>query len=146
MRFLKRGEHLIEIAARLIDRQAAEAVVAAELHDCDCGVKTHDGGEGCERILGGGAAGALVDDFVGIAVRVEHFLEEVRIGLAWLESVAGGDAVAKADENGAIRDGRGGGKRASCRQQQEKSDENESSCVHVFSVCGCGRWMAKKRR
>ena len=33
MSFLESREHLIEIGARLIDGQAAQSVVAAELHD-----------------------------------------------------------------------------------------------------------------
>ena len=42
MRTLKRGEHLVEIRARLGDRQAAEAVVAAELDNHDGGVKAQN--------------------------------------------------------------------------------------------------------
>ena len=42
MRALKRGEHLVEVRARLGDRQAAQAVVAAELDNHDGGVQAQD--------------------------------------------------------------------------------------------------------
>ena len=58
MRALKRGEHLVEIRARLGDGQAAQAVVAAKLDNHDGRVQAQDSGQGGERVFGGGAAGA----------------------------------------------------------------------------------------
>jgi len=131
----ERGEHLIEIRAGLGDGQAAEAVVAAELDNHDGRVKPQDIGQSRKRILGGGTAGALVDNFVPIALGVEHFLEEVRVSLALLKTQTSGDAVAEADEDGAIRIWRrGGGKRAGGQQEGTTCDENYAASIHVSSV------------
>ena len=92
------GEDLVEVAAGLLEGQAAQAVVAAELDDDDFRVQAQDGGQAGDSVLGGGATGALVVHLVVIAAGVEFLLEEVGIGLAGLEAVAGGDAVAKADQ------------------------------------------------
>ena len=61
-------------------------------------VAIQDGWELGDGVFGGGAAGAFVDDFVVVAVGVEALLQCVGIGLAGLQAVTGGDAVAEADE------------------------------------------------
>ncbi len=135
MSFLKRSEHLVEIRARLGDGQAAQSVVTAELDNHDGGMKAQYIGQGCERIFGGGAARALVDHFVRISLRIELFLKEGGISLAFLEAQPGCDAVAEADKNWPIGIERAGsGERRGGRQQQTKSDENEFPNVHVSSV------------
>ncbi len=135
MRFFERGEHLIEIGARLGDRQAAQSIVATELDNYDGGVKAQYFGERCERILGGGTAGAPVNDVVSIATRVEQLLKEVRISLALLKTQTGGDAVAEADQNWPTGIGwTGSRERAGRQQQQTNGDENESPGDHVSSV------------
>jgi len=63
-------------------------------------VQQQDGAEVGDRVLGGGAAGALVVHLVVITVCIEVALQRIRIRLAGLQSIAGGDAVAEADENG----------------------------------------------
>ena len=84
VRVLKRGEHLVEVAAGLVEGQAAQAVVAAELDDDDGGMQAQDGVQAGDGILGGGAAGALVDDLVVVAAcsRVRFAGRRGRIGRA----------------------------------------------------------------
>ena len=98
MGLLERGEDLVEIAAGLIERKAAQAVVAAELNDDDCGMHAQKGRQAGDGVLGGGSAGALIDDLIVIAAMDEDLLQGVRVGLAGIEAVAGGDAVSVADE------------------------------------------------
>ena len=82
MSFLQGREHLIEIGARLVDGQAAQAVVAAKLHDHNGRVQAQHIGQAGERIFGGCAARALVDHFVRVAARIEQLLQVFGIGLA----------------------------------------------------------------
>ena len=124
---VERGEDGIEIAARLIGRKTAQAVVAAEFHDDDCGMRPCT----IARMLatasfGGGAAGALIFDLVVVAALVEVALQCVGIGLAGLQSVPGRDAVAKADE-----DGPAGGEQRESRQNQQ---QNETSSLRQTST------------
>ena len=102
VRGFKGGQDLVKIAAGLVGRQAAQAVVAAEFDDDDFGVQQQDGAEVGDRVLGGGAAGALVVHLVVITVCIEFALQRIRVRLAGLQSIAGGDAVAEADENGPV--------------------------------------------
>jgi len=78
----KGGEHLVEIAAGLVEGKASEAVVATEFDEDHFGVKGEDGVEAGEGVFGGGAAGALIDDSVVEAAGVEVALEGVGVGLA----------------------------------------------------------------
>ena len=75
-------EHLVEVAAGLVEGQAAEAVVAAELDDDDLRMQAQDGRKAGDGVFGGGAAGALIDDLVVVALGVELALQGVREGLA----------------------------------------------------------------
>ena len=70
-----------------------------------------DAGDAVEAVLGGVAGDAGVDDVVVEALGVEEMLEVVRVGLAGLGAVAGGEGVAEADEKGAGVGGRGSGVR-----------------------------------
>ena len=99
VRVFERGEHLVEVAASLIGRQAAEAVVATEFDDHDFRVQEQDGAKTRDGVLGGGAACALVVHRVVVAAGVEFLLQEVGIGLAGRKAVPGGDAVAVADQD-----------------------------------------------
>jgi len=92
------GEHLVEIAARLGERQAAQAVVAAEFDNDNSGMQRQDGAQVGDGVFGGCAAGSLIDDFVMKASRVEVALQGVGEGLAGLEAVAGGNTVSIADQ------------------------------------------------
>jgi len=113
VRVFKRGQHLVEVAAGLVGGKAAKTVVAAEFYDYDLGAQEKDGAEIGHGILGCGAAGALIDHFVVEAAAVQVSLQRVGIGLAGLEAVAGGDAVAVADQNRVV-----GGKERDRKYQQ----------------------------
>ena len=97
------GKYVVEVVPRLIEREAAEPIVSAKLDDDDRGVKSNDLGQVCDRIFGCGAAGSHIDDFVSVAVRAQLSLQLVREGLPRLNTVAGGDAVAKTDEERWVR-------------------------------------------
>jgi len=129
VRVFEGGQNGIEILPRLGGGQATEAVVPAELDDDDFGVRAQYGWETGDGVLGGGAAGALVEDFVVVTVTLELSLEKVGIGLAGLESVPGGDAVAEADDDGAVGGERGGGE----NKGQERNDKSAAN-VHIRSV------------
>jgi len=128
--FLKAGQHVVEIVARLADGKAAEAVVAAELDNDDRWMQSQQEGKTRGGILGCGPACALVDDFVGVAMRVEQLLQIGGIGVAGSKAQAGGDAVAIADEKRAIRCMN----RLGRRNKQAPCDENHAASVHVCSV------------
>jgi len=94
-----------------VGRQAAKAVVTAEFDDDDFRVQGEDGGQAGDGVLGGGAAGALVDDFVVVAVRIDALLKEVGICLAGLQAIAGCNAVSKADQDGLFSSRQRGGEK-----------------------------------
>lgn len=102
VRAFEHGQNLVEIVAGHIGGQAAKTVVAAELHDDDFGVQAQDGADVGKGVFSGGATGALIDDFIVIAGGVEFLLQKVGVGLAGREAVSGGDAVSKADQDGAV--------------------------------------------
>lgn len=96
---LKRGDYLVKIAAGLIERHAAQSVIAAELDDDDFRVKAQEKGKAGDGVLGGGAAGPLVDDFIVVSLGVKQALQGVGEGLAVLEAITGCDAVSEADQD-----------------------------------------------
>lgn len=75
MRAAERGDDGIKIAAGLIEGQAAQAVVAAELDDDDGRVQVEDGCERDDGVFGRSAAGAAVEDGVGVAEAVKIALQ-----------------------------------------------------------------------
>jgi len=77
-------QHRIEVAASLAERLTAEAVVAAEFNDDDLRMQEQNGAQAGDGILGGGAAHALVADFVVVAAGVQVSLESIGEGLASL--------------------------------------------------------------
>lgn len=96
------GGELDEVVAGTAQGNAAEAVVAAELEEDDFRRIAKGVVHAIDAALGGVAADACVDDAVAEAFFVEEFLEDVGIGLACFEAEAGGDAVAEAENDGAI--------------------------------------------
>ena len=96
------ADDLVEVGAGVGDGKAAEAVVATELDDDDGGMEGEDVVEAVDAVFGGVSADALVDDAVVVAEGVEVGLEVVGIALAGLGSVAGGETVAEADDEGAM--------------------------------------------
>ncbi len=115
MRGLKRAENLVEVAACLGEREAAEPVVSTEFDNYGVGVKAQNCWKAGNRVLGGGSAGTLIDDFVVIALCIQMPLQRIWEGLAFSEAVARGNAVAKADKDAC----RGGGKNARWQQEQD---------------------------
>jgi len=113
------GEHLVEIAARLGERQAAQAVVAAEFDNDDSGMQRQNGAQIGDGVFGGCAAGALIDDFVVKAVSVKVALQGVGEGLAGLEAISGGDAVSVADQERSV----GGSQWSGDQQNQTKRNK-----------------------
>ncbi len=126
---LKRGYHLVEVAAALVKRKAAEAVVAAELNDDYFGAKGQDGMESGNGVFGRGTAGTLIADLVVVGEVIEITLECVGERLTGLKPVACSDAVAEADQNGPV----GGQHRAGRKQNQERNDKFAAN-VHRDSV------------
>src|SRR6202022_3862218 len=102
---LQRGDDSIEVGAGVLDTQAAEAVVAAELDDDDGGVQGEDAGEAHDTVFGGVAADALVENAIVVTAGVEYGLEVVGVALTGVGAVAGGEAVAEAGDDwaGVIR-------------------------------------------
>lgn len=132
VRGLEGGEDGVEVVARLIRREAAQAVVAAEFDDDDGGVGLDDRVDVRDSVLGGGAAGAAIFNLVFVAALVEVALEGVGPGLAGLESVACCDAVAIADDGGAV-----GGEQGKRSKNQAKGNEKATLYVHMISVKVC---------
>lgn len=118
MRCLERGDDLVEIVPGLVEGQAAEAVVATELNDDDGGMKTEQIGQAGDGVLGGGSAGSLVKNAIGVAVAGEDALQIGRVCLGGIEAVAGGDAVTIADEDGLVRSRQ----RAGEKQKSKRND------------------------
>ncbi len=108
---LQRGDDAVEVGAGVCDGQAAQAVVAAELDDDDGGMRGEDLGQALDAVLGGVAADALVVDAVVEVEVVEVGLEVVGVALAGADAAAGGEAIAEADEDGAVVVGLGFGAR-----------------------------------
>jgi len=95
-------EYGVEIRAGVFDAKAAEAVVAAELDDNKSGVQGDDVVDAIEAVFCCVSTDALVDDVIVKSASVEVLLEVVGVALAGIGPVAGGEAVAKADEERAF--------------------------------------------
>ncbi len=132
MRSFERAKNLVEVVARLIEWQPAEPVVPTEFDDYGIGVKAQNRWEAGNRVLGGGSAGTLIDDFVVVALCIQMSLQRIGKRLAFSEAVARGNAVAKADQHVC----RGGGKNAMAaataglkRELRGERPHRQCSCV-----------------
>ena len=114
---LKRLDHLREVGLRDRERNAAQSVVAAEFEKDDGRLFGERHGHAREAVLRGVAAHAEIDDAVLQGAPVQVLLEKVGKTLAGVETEAGGDAVAEADDGGARVGGSGrrGGRGARAR-------------------------------
>ena len=112
-------------------RQAAQAVVAAEFDYDDCGVHGEDAGQAVDAVFAGVAADAGVDDAVVVAASVEVVLERGGPGLAGFESVAGGDAVSVADDDGLFLPGGLRGEWSDGGQERQQQREGDAATVHI---------------
>ena len=123
------GEHFVEILPGGRERQSAKTVVAAELDDDHGRVQAQNGGKPLHGVLGGGAAGAEIDDLIAVAQMIQVAPQGVRIRLAGCESVTGGDTVTKADEDGLALGRPGGG-----QQDMQEGNKKCAANVHRNSV------------
>lgn len=132
VRGLKGGEDGIKVVAGLIGRKSAEAVIAAEFDYDHGGMRLDDRADVRDCVLGGGAAGAAVLDFVFVAALVEVALKGIGPGLAGLEAIACGDAIAVTDDGGAV-----GGEQGKSGKYEANGDEKATLYVHMISVKVC---------
>ena len=63
-------------------------------------MQQQDGAQTGDGVFGGCAAGSLIIHLIVVAVGIQVALQGVGKGLAGLKAVAGGDAVAIADQDG----------------------------------------------
>ena len=119
----------IEVAARIRDREAAETVVAAEFHNNDSRVEAQHILDPVDAVFAGIAADAGANDFVVVAAAVEVGLEIVRIRMPRRDSIAGGNAVAEADDyrNGTGRSG-------VCREREKQNCQGDETAQHIDSL------------
>ncbi len=82
VRVAESSEDRIQIAARDVERKAAQAVIAAELDDDQRGMFVHDARHLSDGVFGGGSAGAAIDDLYVVFEPVEVALEGIWIGLS----------------------------------------------------------------
>lgn len=99
VRGLKPGEHLVEVAAGLLEGKSSKPVVAAKLHDHDFRVETQDSRKPSDSVFSSSSAGAMVDDLVVVAFGIEQVLQRVGKRLTRSEAATGGYAVAIANKN-----------------------------------------------
>ena len=131
----ERGDDLVQICAGVCDGQAAQAVVATELDDDDGGMEGENLGQALDAVLGGVAADALIVDAVVDVEAVEGGLQVVGVALSGIDAGAGGQAVAEADEQGAVVVGLefGLGVRGDC-QQETRQDRERINFPHRSNV------------
>lgn len=115
-RMLERRDNAIEIAARALDGKTTQAIVAAKRNDGERGFESEHIIEAVNAIFGRVAADAGVDDVIGKAFRVEVFLQKIRVAVAAVGSVAGGEAIAERDDDRAGISCRSGLGRGSSRR------------------------------
>ena len=94
-------DHCSEVLLSAADRQAAEAVIAAELEDDDLWFLSEDAMEALQAVLGSVSADAFVEHTVVIPAGIEETLEIGRVAGGGFKAVAGGEAVAEAGDDGA---------------------------------------------
>ena len=124
------GDDGLKIAFGGGERQATEAVIAAEFDDDDRGVHGEDERESIDAVLGSVAADAGVNDAVVVAAGVEVALERGGPGLAGNEAVASGDAVSVANDDGELLFGGAGGEWNERGHEDQKQDEGDAA-IHT---------------
>ncbi len=95
----KRGDDLVEVPARGIDRQPAQAVVSAEGDDDHFGIEGQNVFQAVHTVFSRIAADAEVHDFVVVAKLIEVLLQVVGIAFAAIGAVARGEAVSECDDH-----------------------------------------------
>ncbi len=99
----KSGENRVQIATRLVWRNSAKPVVAAEFHDHNGGMKLENRAKVGNGVLGGSTARAAIRYCVMVAKLVEIPLQGIGKGLAGCEAISCSNAVTVANDERAIR-------------------------------------------
>ena len=95
----QRAYDLIEIRTRRRDGESAQTIVPAEGHDYQHWFQTQCVLQPIDTVFGGVSTDALIDDVVVVAAGGEKAFEIGWVALVYgVEAVAGGDAVAEADQ------------------------------------------------
>ena len=126
-----------EVAPRVGDGNAAEAVVAAEFDDYDSGAQGEDVFQAVDAVFGGIAADSGVDDAVMVAAIVEVGLQVVRVAATGIDAVAGGNAVSETDDDGKMARAAGNGAGRRCVQnsgQRNQGGSGREAAIHSFSL------------
>lgn len=126
---VKSGQNRVEVATRLVGRNSAKPVVAAEFNDHNGGMKLENRAKVGNGILGGSTARAAIRYGVMVAKLVEIPLQGIGEGLAGCEAISRGNAVAVADDEGAIRSEERAGE-----ETEAKRNDNPAGNVHINSV------------
>jgi hypothetical protein len=92
-------KHQVKVPPSLFQRQPAKPVIPAEFYDHDLRPKPQNHRQTRNSILGCGSTGTLVYDLVVISLRIQLPLQSIRKGLAFRQSVTGGDTVAEAHKD-----------------------------------------------
>ena len=132
------GDDGVEVAARVCDGEAAEAVVAAKFDNHDGGMEVEDLVEPVDAVFAGVAADAGIDHFVVVAAMVERGLKGVGPGVAGFEAIAGGDAVAEAVNDRDAWDGNGMRGRGVGKERGEEDCQDEAATGHTGSLATQG--------
>ncbi len=98
--FEQRLHHRVQIGPSRRARQPAKTVIAPELDDDHRGMERHDAIQPVYPVLGGTSADSLAEDEVMIAAGIEIALEVVWIAVTLIDAIAGGNAVAEANDDG----------------------------------------------
>ena len=140
LRAVQSGENRVQIATRLVRRHAAKPIVATEFHDHNGGMKLENRAKVGNGVLGGSTAGPAIRYCVMVAKLVEISLKGIGEGLAGCEAVACSNAVAVANDEGAVRREQGAGE-----QTEATRNDNPAGNVHIDSVRGARGTDARSR-
>lgn len=122
-------DHSGEILIDAVDGLAAQAVIAAKLEDDEGRMGSEGRRHAREGILGGVAVNALVDELDVVAGCGKGFAEEIGVGIADGRAIAGGEAVAEAQDGLGVGEAR--------KQKQEDRGESQGEAQdHLPSVPG----------
>lgn len=135
----------VEILLSGGERKSAQAVIAAKLHNDDRRMQRKNVRQPVDGILRRVAAYPGVDDAVVISAGREVMLKKNRIGLAWVQSVTGGDAVSKADDDSFVSRCRCGTRRADSKTG-EQQPEADTATIHALSVATAQQVDIREKR
>jgi hypothetical protein len=99
---LERRDDPVEVLPGAFDGKAAKAIVAPEGDDDEGWLQRQYIVKAFHTILCGVAADACVDHVIMKACRIEILLQKIGIAVAGISSIAGGEAVAKGNDDWAV--------------------------------------------